>query len=59
MDTKKMMYYSVAALAVIILLKIMVAISWKLIMLSLIGLGAWFLIDKVVKPQIKKYGVFD
>ncbi len=59
MDTKKMMYYSVAALAVIILLKIMVAISWKLIMLSLIGLGSWYLIDKVIKPQMKKHGLFD
>jgi ABC-type bacteriocin/lantibiotic exporter with double-glycine peptidase domain len=55
MNSKKIMTYSIALLAAIIVLKIMVSISWKLILISLFGLGLWFLVDKVIKPQIKKW----
>lgn len=55
MNNKKIIYYSIAILAAIVVLKIMVAISWKLILFSLIGLGIWFLMDKIIKPQMKKY----
>ncbi|RKZ90301.1 MAG: hypothetical protein DRQ43_11470 [Gammaproteobacteria bacterium] len=53
MNKKKIMIYAIAVLAAIIILKIIVAISWKLILLSLIILAAWFTIDKIIKPKIK------
>lgn len=55
MNSKNIMMYSFAALAVVILLKIMVAISWKLILLSLIGLGAWFVFNRFIRPKYLKW----
>lgn len=54
-DSKKVMYYSMAVLAVVILLKLLVAISWKLIFLSLAGLGVWFVFGKIIKPKFNKW----
>jgi len=53
MNTKKILLYAIAALAAIIIVKIIVAISWKLILLSIIILVGWFTIDKVIKPKMK------
>ena len=57
MNAKQMMYYSIIVLAVIIMLKFLVAISWKIIVFSVIGLTLWYLVDKIIKPQIKKTGL--
>lgn len=54
MAKKKIISYAIIALATIIILKIIIAISWKLILLSLFILGVWFTIDKIIKPQLKK-----
>ena len=53
MNTKKILLYAIATLAAIIIVKIIVAISWKLILLSIIILVGWFTIDKVIKPKMK------
>jgi len=55
MNTKKIMIYAIAALAAIIILKIIVAISWKLILLSLIILAIWFVFEQnLISKKIKQ-----
>lgn len=55
MNSKKIMIYSAAALGIIVLLKILVAISWKLIIISVVGLGLWLMVDKIIKPRYHKW----
>jgi len=58
MNTKKIMTYAIVALAAIIILKIIVAISWKLIILSLIILVIWFAFDQNLIPKKIKQKLF-
>ena len=58
MNTKKIIIYAISALAAIIILKIIVAISWKLILLSLIILAIWFAFDQNLVPKKIKQKLF-
>ncbi len=46
MNTKKIKTYAIAVLAAIIIVKIIVTISWKLILVSLIVLAVWFAFEQ-------------
>ncbi len=53
MNTKKLISYAIIALVAIIILKVVIAISWKLILLSLFILLGWLTFDKIIKPKMK------
>ena len=53
MNTKKLISYAIIALVAIIILKIVIAISWKLILLSLFILVGWLVFDKIIRPKMK------
>jgi len=46
MNTKKIKTYAIVVLVAIIIVKIIVAVSWKLIFLSLIVLAVWFVFEQ-------------
>lgn len=52
------MFYAIAVLAAIIIVKIIVAISWKLILISLIVLAIWFAFDQNLVPKKIKQKLF-
>jgi ABC-type bacteriocin/lantibiotic exporter with double-glycine peptidase domain len=54
MNSKKIMRYLIIALVMIVLLKIMVAMSWKFILFSVMGATLWLLLDQWIKPTLKK-----
>ncbi|MCK5697548.1 MAG: hypothetical protein KAI02_05255 [Gammaproteobacteria bacterium] len=53
MNTKKLIIYAIVALVAIIILKIIIVVSWKLILFSLMILVGWLVFDNIIKPRMK------